>query len=278
MKNLCLHPKTKKDVERLIDSKPHAALIIGGSGIGKKSLAKSIGESLLNVGSLDDYPYSLVISPEGKSISIESVRQMEHFLSLKVPNNKSPNRAVLIEDSENLTHEAQNALLKTLEEPPKDTVILMTLSNLNQLLPTIRSRAQKLYITSPDEASLRNFYKSTIPEVFNQAYLISGGLPGLLSALISSDDHPLKLATAEARSILSKNLYERSLLINNLAKDTVKLMDTLQIMEQMATVSLKRDSSSDRWQKVLEASYRARAELTSNAQTKLVLLKLMMSL
>jgi DNA polymerase-3 subunit delta' len=277
MTNLSLHPKTRADINSLISSVPHGILITGASGIGKKAVARYISEEFLGVDSLEDYPYALVIGSD-KSIGIDSIRQVEHFLSLKVPNDKSPNRIVLIEDSEKLTLESQNALLKNLEEPPEKTVVLMTLSHVNLLLPTLRSRAQRLHVVPPDEASLRQLYSSTAEQEFNQAYLISGGLPGLLHALLTHEDHPLKTATTEARSILSKSLYERSLMVNSLSKDASRLLDVLQIMEQMATVSLRKNVNPDKWQKVLSAAYDTKASLSKNAQTKLTLLKLMFSL
>ncbi len=278
MKDLCLSNKTREDIERLCRTPPHALLIIGQTAIGKTTLSKYISGKLLEIEDTDSYPYALSIRPDGKSISIESVRQMDHFLNLKVPTDKRPNRIVIIEEAEKLTLEAQNALLKTLEEPPADTVIMLLCSNLNSVLPTIRSRAQKLHIIPPDEQSLRDFFSNIDDQRFNSAYLMSGGLPGLFSAIVEDTDHPLVRATTDARSILSKNIYERNLLVNNLAKDTNKLKDIIQILEQMAEVSLRRGSDTIRWRRVLTSAYEARTELDNNAQAKLVLLKLMLSL
>ena len=277
MNDLCVHPKTQADMSSLILNKPHAILLTGPSGIGKKALSKSLAKKLLDIEDWEGYPYKLIISSD-KTIGIDSIREMEHFLTLKVPSTKSPNRIVIIEDAEKLSLESQNALLKTLEEPPESTVILMTLSHSNLLLGTLRSRTQKLNVTMPDENSLRELYSSTPDQTFNQAYLISGGLPGLLHSLIDNEDHPLKAATTSARDILSSNLYERSLMVNSLSKDSAKLMDILQIMEQMATVSLKKGVNQEKWQRILRAAYETRANISKNAQTKLALLKLMFSL
>lgn len=279
MTRLVLHKKTEREIKILLSSKPQSILIVGVSGIGKKSIAKVLAEQLLNTNDLNTYPYSLTIRSENnKAIGIEFIRSLEHFLSLKVPLDSSPNRAALILDSDKLTHEAQNALLKTLEEPPKDAVIILSASHDGILLPTIRSRMQTLNITPPTENELKDHFKNVSDKEFNKAYLISGGLPGILNALIENEDHPLLSATDDARSILSKTQYERMLMINDLAKDTPKLLSTLQIMEQMAQISLERGANPKQWTKVLQASYEAYVDLSKNAQTKLTLLKLMFSL
>jgi replication-associated recombination protein RarA len=279
MKNLVIHPKTKQGVDIIIRSKPQSLLIVGPTGIGKKSLSEYIAESWLGIDDIKVYPYVITFSSDNnKAISIESIRVLDHFLSLKVPLETTPNRVALIHDGDKLTREAQNALLKTLEEPPENAAIILTASHDGALLPTIRSRVQKLNITAPSEDSLRELYKDIDDKQFNQAYLISGGLPGLLSAILEDVEHPLLSSTTDARSILSKDIYGRMLMINDLAKDQLKLMNTLQIMEQMAQISLARGANPKQWRKVLTASYEAYDSLSMNAQAKLTLLKLMFSL
>jgi hypothetical protein len=75
-----------------------------------------------------------------QSIGIEDIKQMQKKLFLKPI--KSPTKAVIIEDAQLLTPEAQNALLKVLEEPPARTLILLCTNSRETLLPTILSRCQ----------------------------------------------------------------------------------------------------------------------------------------
>lgn len=90
----------------------------------------------LQVGSLD----YLVISPQGQNIKIEQIKQLISWSSLKPFH--SPSKLVLIEQAEKMTPEAQNALLKTLEEPNRFTSIILLTSNYKLLLPTVISRCQ----------------------------------------------------------------------------------------------------------------------------------------
>jgi DNA polymerase III delta prime subunit len=75
-----------------------------------------------------------------QSIGIEEVKNMQKKISLKPI--KSPVKAVIIEDAQLLTTEAQNALLKVLEEPPANTIIILGADSKEALLPTILSRCQ----------------------------------------------------------------------------------------------------------------------------------------
>ena len=79
------------------------------------------------------------ILPE-KSIGIEEVRKIEEILSLKPFGGGK--RILLVKRVDKATFEAQNAMLKFLEEPPIDTYVILTTTNLNSLLPTVVSRCQ----------------------------------------------------------------------------------------------------------------------------------------
>ena len=85
----------------------------------------------------EGYP---IISPESKSrrITIETMREMERMIHLKA--GPSGHKFGVIVDAERMTIQAQNAFLKTLEEPPPGTVLLLITGKPEELLPTILSR------------------------------------------------------------------------------------------------------------------------------------------
>jgi DNA polymerase III delta prime subunit len=80
---------------------------------------------------------------------IETIRSLKNFLSQKPVNH--PSQVVLIYEAHELTPESQNALLKTLEEPPKNSYIILITSSISALLPTITSRSHllRLQTSSP---------------------------------------------------------------------------------------------------------------------------------
>lgn len=79
-----------------------------------------------------------------RGIGIEDIKQLQKKIFLKPI--KSKNKAIIIEDAELLTTEAQNALLKVLEEPPDSTIIILVSEIKEALLPTILSRCQIIEI------------------------------------------------------------------------------------------------------------------------------------
>jgi hypothetical protein len=280
MSHLVLHPHTHKRLKDFTQQPSHALLLVGPDGSGKFSIAKMIAEEILGVPTITDYPYSLQLAADNAAIGIEAVRQIERFLSLKVPGQKTYKRVIIIEKAERLSLEAQNALLKTLEEPPKDTLIILTTTHVSGLLPTIRSRAQTIIVNRPDIASLGKQFPDIDSATYKRAYVMSGGRPGLLSALLSETDHPLNLAADYARQLLGKSMYDRLLMVDELARKPDLTIDITLTLQQMAHLSLQtaKGKTFARWQNILTVSYQAREALAMNVQPKLVLTNLMLHL
>lgn len=285
MSQLVLHADTVRLVAAFSRQPSHALLLTGPAGMGKASLATSLAEQVLHVapGSLLSYPYVRHITPEdGKAISIETVRELEHFLSLRVPSQQAINRVVIIENSHLLSIEAQNALLKILEEPPLACLIIFTAQSAAALLPTIRSRMQTINVKRPPLAELAKHFTAAGHSTSRiaQVQAISGGLPGLMSALLEQADHPLLPATQRARQLLQQSTYERLASVDELAKQKTLCRDVLFILGQMSELQLKRTTGQDfvHWAAILRASYACDDALERNAQPKLALTHLMLQL
>lgn len=283
MKDMLIHAASRRQLESFIGAPSQVLVLAGPEGSGKLTVARQLAEAILELpaGSFETNGHSLIVRPEdGKAIGIESARQLERFLRLKVPGNKTYDRAVIIKDGHLMTAEAQNALLKTLEEPPAGTIIMITVSYEPALLPTVRSRAQTITVQRPEKLDMLEFFaaRGFDSEVIDKTYALSGGLIGLMSALLEDDEHPLRLATEQARQLLSQPAYERLITIDSLSKDKVLAADTVNILQRMARVSLQTASgpAGRRWQKILRASYAAAEALAVNAQPKLTLTKLVL--
>lgn len=282
--DLVLNHSTQRQLEGFLAKPSHALMLVGPIGSGKHSLALRLAEAVLGLpaGGFEAHPYALLIAPEaGKAIGIDAARRLDQFLALKVPGKAEYDRAIVIEDAHLLTTEAQNALLKTLEEPPAGTILILTASHEQAVLPTIRSRAQIITVGRLERARLeRHFAAEGFGKAaIDKAYAISSGLPGLMHAILHESEHPLATATEYARELLSKSSYERLIMVDELAKQRPLAIDITVILQQMARLGLQnaRGPAAKRWQHVLTASYEANEALTNNGQPKLVLTKLMVS-
>src|SRR6185437_496763 len=116
--NLLLHPTTKNQLDQFTEHPPHAVLISGPTGSGKRSLAFYFAAQVIGTDpdAIETYPHRTIIEPRDGSISIDAIRDLQHSLSLKSGSSDAL-RVALIIDGHLLGEEAQNALLKTLEEP-----------------------------------------------------------------------------------------------------------------------------------------------------------------
>ena len=260
-------------------------LIHGQPGSGKKAIARHLAAEILGITdiALDSYPYLQVIdAPAISSDAIASVRKLEHFLSLKVPLPGPINRVILLTNADALGHEAQTALLKTIEEPPAKTLLILTATTVASLLPTIGSRLQLLPVKRPSKTAISSHFKAAryASAEIDQAYAITGGLPGLMTAILDNQTHPLMSATATARTLLQGSVYERLLLVDGLSKKRTETIQILYILQQMSHARLQATTGAQfrRWQLILQSSYEATEQLTNSAQPKLVLDALILKL
>jgi DNA polymerase III gamma/tau subunit len=150
LNSLLLHPSTLLQLKQFLQDPTHALAITGTEGSGKKTLAEVIALILLDLPAkdkLNSYPYFFTVAQlKNKSdISIEQVREIINSLKLKVPGNKKIKRIVLIEDAQFLSIPAQNALLKILEETNLDTVFILSINSMQNVLPTIARASYREY-------------------------------------------------------------------------------------------------------------------------------------
>lgn len=284
MPEIVLHRVTEAQLDSFVAAPSHALLLTGPIGSGKGSVAELVIRRLIPEvpANLDEYPFLLNIqSEDGKAIGIESIRQLDHFLRLKVPSAAKIQRAIIVADAHLMTIEAQNALLKTLEEPPNGTLFVLTATRPEALLPTVGSRVTNITVVRPTVAQLKtHFAQGFDPAVIKQAVLVSGGLPGLMAALLTSSDHPLKEATERARTLLSQSQFERLSSVDELSKNRPLSISVCYILQQMAAVQIRSAaaSSGKRWLHIMEQAAKVQALLEQSAQPKLALTHLMLEL
>jgi len=105
----------------------------------------------------ENSPDVLIIKPD-LSIGIDEAKKIKKFLSQKSWQEKSKKLALILQ-AELMTEEAQNAILKTLEEPPKNSLIILCTANSANLLPTITSRCQTIALKDNVEIDYDLYWK-----------------------------------------------------------------------------------------------------------------------
>ena len=191
---------------------PHAWLFDGPEGIGKSMVAQNLAGVVLGSesdvkngdfyihsdditrkmisGSHSDYRY-IRRSPDenGKTpqfISVDSIRKMNHFFELKA--SERGFRVAIVDAVDELNTNSANALLKTLEEPPERSLIILIHHGSRAILPTIRSRCVRLkFQPLTDEDLKRTLPDDSKNDVMKFFLPLSDGSPGRLQNYIQAD-------------------------------------------------------------------------------------------
>ena len=159
---------------------PHALLLTGRRGVGKLQFARQIADLLLcsenqtapcgqckgcRLIAAGTHPDLKVIQPpEDKSIiSVDQIRELTHYLSLTAL--CGGYQVILIEPADAMNVNAANSLLKTLEEPPSNTLLLLMTDRPSSLTATIRSRCQVINFEKPAHESALVWLKNQQPEL-----------------------------------------------------------------------------------------------------------------
>lgn len=281
---IALHPKTQVAIDNYLRDPAHGLALLAPRGAGKSYLATYVASSLLRIEQdrVMQNQYVKVIAPDEKnSIRIEHAKEVVGFLRLKTTGNGTIRRVVIIEQAETMTLDAQNTLLKILEEPPADTVLIVTVSDRTAVLQTILSRLQAIVVHTPLEAELKEVFSSASPTRYEKAYRLSGGKPGLMQALIDNDtEHPMVKAIEDVKRLLALDQFSRLMEVDGIVKDkrTMMITQALSFMAEstITMVSQKSGSTSaiESWTRILKLSNEAEEQLRRNGQAKLVLANL----
>src|SRR5205814_514710 len=196
---------------------PDLTLLLGPAGIGKRALVDALAARLLcaapgaggacgacvhcaRVGAGTHPDLHLVArDPERRDIRIEQVRELTRWLTFQPL--MAARKVGVLDDAHCLSEQAQNALLKTLEEPPGAPVLVLVASSAALLLPTVRSRCQVVRLDPlPAPAVVRVLEASGVPaEQANQLAPLAEGSPGRALALAGE-------AEKRARALVLRDL------------------------------------------------------------------------
>lgn len=210
----------------------HAYLFAGPEGVGKRLMALTLARALFcqdGTGCGECAPCRKVdhrnhpdlhfLEPDGSSIKIEQVRALQHELNLRPFEGKY--KICLIEAADTMTVAAANALLKTLEEPRGDTLLILLSSHPQRLLETIRSRCQPLHFPRQPLELIRASLQTQLGIADDEAHV--------LAAL---SDGSFKKAFGKDRQLYLED--RRTLLKTLTALSAGSILPILEFAEQLA--------------------------------------------
>lgn len=291
----------------------HAYLFEGLEGCGKKKTALAFIEALF-CGREDgcgtcpscrkmaalQHPDLHLVEPDGAFIKIDQIRDLQKQLSLRPFEAKK--KACIIDGAERLNPAAGNALLKTLEEPPGNALLILISANYGSILPTIVSRCQQLHFPALPNAAIERHLtdEGILSETARIAASLAGGSmkkafeicreesvqqrASLLERLMTlniNDIGPL-FAAAEELAADKESAMEMLELLSLFYRDALLLAsggrdlanaDLLPLIEQAA-----KSSSRNRLMEKLQQVDDARQALSRNINTRLTLDVLFMRL
>jgi DNA polymerase-3 subunit delta' len=194
-----------------------------------------------------NHPDVIVIMPDDKhKIGIDQIHELQHKLQYEQYATASQ-RVAIIARAERLTLPAQNALLKTLEEPPAGTTILLTATTPTALLPTVISRCRLLYLPPVADKVIRAFIEEAYPTADASVIsVLSHGAPG---RAVSYATDPGQVAADQVVVQEVESLLQ-----------TAGLFERLQAAARMVTAADQRD----RYIAELIIQTRAQARLVAN--------------
>lgn len=229
----------------------HAYLFCGPPGVGRRTLALHFVQALncqqppapgvpcgtcrtcQQIERLQLPDLALIqIAEDAQSIKVEQVRELQRILALAPY--QAPYRVALLLGFERATPSAQNALLKTLEEPAEKAILLLTADSPDNLLPTITSRCEVLRLRPMVVEDLADALRArpSFPAESAAEYAhIAGGRPGLAIKL-AQDEEARKERTFwldQLSKALTGGIVERFTLADRVARDKNRLRTGLRI-------------------------------------------------
>lgn len=251
--------KIKQDLQEIIDNNTisHSYMFVGIDGIGKKLIAKEFARKILclnkqnqncvtcdscikfNSGNNPDF---LEIFPDGNSIKIAQMREMQEKVYQKPI--VSDKKVFIIDQVEKMTEEAQNSLLKTLEEPPEYMVIILITSNENKLLNTVKSRCIRINFTGLSKQDITKYAGAHQINIASQNLLeMCGGSIGKLEKINENIDdyNSLELATNKLIDGKLKNVVEEMNCFNILYESKEIIQDLLDYMTVLIYLHISKE-------------------------------------
>lgn len=291
--------KAVKFIQRVLKGKSfsQAYLFSGPENLGKFLLANSFALSIIEdredllfqekiYNSLD----LITLIPEveekkgkkkEKDIPIEKIREVKRKMSLFPSNSKM--KVLIINNAHRMTVSSQNALLKMLEEPNSTSVIILVSHEDSKILPTIKSRCQKLVFSLVGKSEMLFAMKNEDAEKKEKYETVSMGRPGIMMELLEDNDKFLiyEKYYKDIEAIMTKDINKNLLYAEKMSKDSLESQKILNVWVWILRKKYFENNSknADEYYSKIEMIEKASFQIkNSNANLRLILENLLISI
>lgn len=275
--NILGNEKIKKSLINSVklNKTSHSYLFIGIDGIGKKLIASELAKMLLCVSEnkycnkcksciefdTNNNPDFNLIEPDGNSIKIEQIRELQRKVTEKPI--ISSKKVYIINDSDKMTPEAQNCLLKTLEEPPEYVTIILIGSNENAYLNTIKSRCTIIHFQKISNNLISEYLKDNYKVEIKSDIMIDAFQGSIGKALkIKEEQEQYEKIEEIIYSLEKKDIIEilnMSEIIYKSKEEKFELLDYINVV--LANLAIK----SNKYAKCINIVENTKIRLKSNS-------------
>lgn len=249
-KEIIGHEKEIAYFQEVIQNKKlsHAIMLEGKDGIGKNLLAYNIAKTLFCESSSGDacgvcrnclkmnhqnHPDYNVVEPDGKQIKNAQIEAFQEFVNIKPYD--AAYKVILIKEADKMNASSQNRILKTLEEPAQDVIIILVTNNSEKLLPTVVSRCQVIKMNGLSDEQVIKYLQMNHEQSLDEALMIAKLSAGSIGrAVIYLESESFEKIRKEVRELLfaiDKN--ERSKVLSMCSFFTSEKENILEIIEYM---------------------------------------------
>lgn len=209
----------------------HAYMFEGPNGVGKNTMARELAAILLEMENLFNSPDYIEIKPDGNSIKIAQIRKLQSDILVKPYKSY---KIYVIDEAQKMTVEAQNALLKTLEEPPKYAIIILITDNKESLLDTIKSRCEIIKFTPIPIREVANYLTMSGVDEKRASLLANFSRGSMKKAIELSESEDFHLMREEVQkyveTFLGGNLIEIMDIQSSIEKYKDQITNVLDLM------------------------------------------------
>jgi DNA polymerase-3 subunit delta' len=228
---------------RQAGSLPHTCLFEGPDGIGKRRAASEFAKALncersgrgdfydacdecpaCHRANAGNHPDIVQINASGAFIKIDQIREVQAAIFLKPFMGRK--KVYLIDEADRMNQESANCFLKTLEEPPADSILILISSRPFSLLPTIVSRCQRLKFYALEAAEIERYLISKRGLTNENAQMLAAVSLGRLGIALEASVEDTREELAEFTRLLSPDALQQSIKINEAASHWSTDIDT----------------------------------------------------